>query len=153
MKIDLIAVNRLGRTSENAMTRDFCERASVQGRSLALGPVDLTEVEPRKRGKDAEGEVILAAAEGAYLIVCDERGKQYASRAFAERLGKLRDQGERRIAFVIGGADGTSDAVKAAAALAFVSAVVDVSGGKLVGSGMVDDGATPPRRIYPYTSS
>ena len=44
-------------------------------------------------------------------------------------------------------------AVKAAAALAFVSAVVDVSGGKLVGSGMVDDGATPPRRIYPYTSS
>ena len=115
MKIDLIAVNRLGRTSENAMTRDFCERASVQGRSLALGPVDLTEVEPRKSGKDAEGEVILAAAEGAYLIVCDERGKQYASRAFAERLGKLRDQGERRIAFVIGGADGTSDAVKAAA--------------------------------------
>ena len=66
MKIDLIAVNRLGRTSENAMTRDFCERASVQGRSLALGPVDLTEVEPRKSGKDAEGEVILAAAEGAF---------------------------------------------------------------------------------------
>lgn len=43
-------------------------------------------------------------------------------------------------------------AVKAAAALAFVSAMVDMSGGRLVGTGMVDDGATPPRRIYPYTS-
>ena len=43
-------------------------------------------------------------------------------------------------------------AIKAAAALAFVSAAVDVSGGRLVGTGMVDDGATPPRRIYPYNS-
>ena len=43
-------------------------------------------------------------------------------------------------------------AIKAAAALAFVSAMVDLSGGKLVGEGLVDDGATPPRRIYPYTS-
>jgi hypothetical protein len=43
-------------------------------------------------------------------------------------------------------------AIKAAAALAFVSAAVDLSGGRLVGTGMVDDGATPPRRIYPYNS-
>lgn len=43
-------------------------------------------------------------------------------------------------------------AVKSAAALAFVSAMVDLSGGRLVGTGFVDDGATPPRRIYPYNS-
>lgn len=29
---------------------------------------------------------------------------------------------------------------------------VDLSGGRLVGRGLVDDGATPPRRIYPYNS-
>lgn len=39
--------------------------------------------------------------------------------------------------------------MKAAAALAFVSAMVDMSGGRLVGTGMVDDGATPPRKVYP----
>ncbi|KAL4428487.1 hypothetical protein ABPG75_002576 [Micractinium tetrahymenae] len=43
-------------------------------------------------------------------------------------------------------------AIKAAAALATVSALVDVSGGRLVGTGLVDDGATPPRKIYPYNS-
>lgn len=43
-------------------------------------------------------------------------------------------------------------AVKASAALAFASAMVDLSGGRLIGTGMVDDGATPPRRIFPYTS-
>jgi hypothetical protein len=29
--------------------------------------------------------------------------------------------------------------------------MVDLSGGRLVGTGFVDDGATPPRKIYPYT--
>ena len=45
-----------------------------------------------------------------------------------------------------------SAAIKCAAALAAVSGFVDLSGGRLVGTGMVDDGATPPRRIYPYNS-
>lgn len=40
-------------------------------------------------------------------------------------------------------------AIKAAAALAAVSAMVDASGGRLVGTGLVDDGATPPRKVRP----
>ena len=41
-------------------------------------------------------------------------------------------------------------AIGSAAALAAVSAAVDLSDGKLVGHASFDDGATPPRRIYPY---
>lgn len=41
--------------------------------------------------------------------------------------------------------------VGAGFALAFTSALVDTTGGKLVGDGLIDDGATPPRIIYPYT--
>ena len=40
--------------------------------------------------------------------------------------------------------------VGAAAALAATSLAVDLTGQKLVGDGMVDDGATPKRRLYPY---
>ncbi len=40
-------------------------------------------------------------------------------------------------------------AVGSAAALAVASMAVDASGGKLAGQ-IIDDGATPPRRIYPY---
>eukprot|EP00887_Chlorella_sp_A99_P004937 scaffold4.g4937.t1 len=43
-------------------------------------------------------------------------------------------------------------AVGAAAAMAAVSAVVDASDGHLIGKGLVDDGATPPRRVYPWTA-
>ena len=39
-----------------------------------------------------------------------------SSRAFADWLARLRDDGERQLAFVIGGADGLDDAVLAAAA-------------------------------------
>lgn len=38
----------------------------------------------------------------------------------------------------------------AAAALAATSFSVDLSGERVVGVGMIDDGATPPRQIYPY---
>ena len=38
----------------------------------------------------------------------------------------------------------------AAALFAMTSLSVDFTGGRLVGTGMIDDGATPPRTIYPY---
>lgn len=37
-----------------------------------------------------------------------------------------------------------------AALFAMTSLAVDFTGGRLVGTGMIDDGATPPRTIYPY---
>ena len=116
MRIDIVAVHRLGRSVEAELARDYAARATAQGRSLALGPVEIVEVEGRKSGKASEGEAILAAVgDGAWLIACDERGETFTSRAFAERLARLRDQGERRVVFVLGGADGLSDEVRAAA--------------------------------------
>ena len=73
------------------------------------------EVEGRKPGKAAEAEAILARAEGAHLVACDERGRTMGSRDFAAHLAALRDDGVRRLAFAIGAADGLEAAVKAAA--------------------------------------
>lgn len=112
MRIVLAAVGRLGRSAENGLAADYVARAAAAGRSLGLGPVELIEVEPRKPGKAAEAEALLAAVgAGAWLIACDERGKAWPSRAFAGHLGRLRDQGERRLAFVIGGADGLDPSI------------------------------------------
>jgi 23S rRNA (pseudouridine1915-N3)-methyltransferase len=110
MKIAIIAVGRLGRAPEAALARDWCERATAQGRVLGLGPVEIVEVEPRKPGKPAEGAALLeAAGAGAFIVCCDEHGETFPSRAFADRIAKLRDQGERRLVFLIGGADGLSE--------------------------------------------
>lgn len=91
---------------EALLALDYCERAAAAGRALGLGPVEIIEVEARKPGKAAEAEAILAKLDGAHLIACDEHGQAHASRAFAAKVGRLRDDGTRKLAFVIGGADG-----------------------------------------------
>lgn len=44
--------------------------------------------------------------DGAHVIACDEHGKARTSRDFAAHIGRLRDDGARRLVLVIGGADG-----------------------------------------------
>ncbi len=65
-----------------------------------------------------ESERLLAALKpGERVVVLDERGAQLTSAAFAERLGKWRDQGVRQVAFVIGGAYGMTDELRSRADL------------------------------------
>jgi 23S rRNA (pseudouridine1915-N3)-methyltransferase len=115
MKITLLTVGRLGRAPEAALARDYAERATASGRALGLGPVDILEVEARKSGKAAEAEVLAPYMAGAHVIACDEHGKALPSRAFAGRVGQLRDEGVRRLVLVIGGADGLDPSVLGAA--------------------------------------
>jgi 23S rRNA (pseudouridine1915-N3)-methyltransferase len=77
--------------------------------------VELVELESKKPGKAAEGELLLQHLEDAFVIACDEHGKAHPSRVFAARLARLRDDGVRRLVFVIGGADGLAPEVLARA--------------------------------------
>lgn len=115
MKITILAVGRLGHSTEAGLARDYADRATAAGRSLSLGPVEIVEVESRKPGKAAEAEVLRPHLAGAHVIACDEHGKALASRAFAQHLGRLRDDGARHVVFMIGGADGLAPALLAEA--------------------------------------
>ncbi len=60
-----------------------------------------------------EGELLLAQVPpGSLLLALDEGGKQMDSSAFADRLAAWRDSGRSQLTFVIGGADGHSEAVR-----------------------------------------
>ena len=115
MKLAIAAIGKPGRGPEALLAADYAARATAAGRALGLGPLELLDLEPRKSGKAPEAELLLAAAEGAHLIACDERGRTYGSRAFADHIATLRDRGERRLVCAIGGADGLDASVLAAA--------------------------------------
>ena len=115
MKITLLCVGRLGAAPEARLAIDWAARATASGRAHGLGPVDIHEVEPRKPGKAAEADALLEKVEGGWLIACDEHGLARRSRDFAADLGRLRDDGVRRVVFAIGGADGLDERVLAAA--------------------------------------
>jgi 23S rRNA (pseudouridine1915-N3)-methyltransferase len=121
LRIDIVAVGRLGRAPEADLVRDYAQRASATGRALGLGPVEIVEVEARKPGKAAEADALRPHLAGAHVIACDEHGQARASRALAAELGRLRDQGVRRVVFLIGGADGLAPEIvaEASSTLAF----------------------------------
>jgi 23S rRNA (pseudouridine1915-N3)-methyltransferase len=87
--------------------------------------IELIEVkpEPREGGKTprqmmaAEAKRILAALpQGAKVVALDERGKDATTKDLAARIKAWQQDGDD-IAFIIGGADGLAEEVKARASL------------------------------------
>lgn len=86
-------------------------------------PVELVELpdetvhEGREAvAKDREGERVLNALKpGAFLVALWERGEQVDSVGLSQRLTALDHEGHREVVFVIGGANGLSQALLARA--------------------------------------
>ena len=93
MRLTILAIGRLARSPEVELVKTYVERATAAGRALGLGPVEVVEVEAKKPGKAAEAEVLRPHLADAHVIACDERGAARPSRAFAEEIGRLRDDG------------------------------------------------------------
>lgn len=78
--------------------------------------VALIRVRPEPRGEgDGGGRRVNAALpKGAYKVVLDERGRTCTTRELADRMAAWLMEG-RDVAFIIGGADGLSPALKRSA--------------------------------------
>jgi 23S rRNA (pseudouridine1915-N3)-methyltransferase len=59
----------------------------------------------------------LKARTAPVIVLMDERGKQFSSKALSDWLRRLRDEGQQRLVFAVGPADGWSSAERASAAL------------------------------------
>ncbi|MDX2079894.1 MAG: 23S rRNA (pseudouridine(1915)-N(3))-methyltransferase RlmH [Terrimicrobiaceae bacterium] len=67
-----------------------------------------------KARPDSEAR-LLEHSDGHFRILLDERGRQFTSRAFAAEIQRLENQS--RVALLVGGADGWSDATRSKANL------------------------------------
>ena len=113
MRIRILCVGRMKDGPERELVDDYLTRAQKSGKSLGYRAVE--EIEIPSSTKDDEGTRLLAKHGQGILIRLDERGEAWTSQALSKRLARWRDAGEDACSFVIGGADGTSPAVAAAA--------------------------------------
>lgn len=123
MRIQIAAVGRLKDGAERELMARYLDRFEGAGKSLALGPVRISEL-PEGRAQDRasrmadEAQRLLKIVEDADVrIVLDERGKGLSSEAFATLLAQHRDGGAGTLAMLIGGPDGHGEAVVRAATL------------------------------------
>ena len=68
---------------------------------------------------EQESETLLARSEGTFRILLDERGQQLTSLELAARIAQWEMQRTKTITFLIGGADGHTAALRAAADFRF----------------------------------
>lgn len=83
--------------------------------------LELREIPLGRRGQDAaravreEGDALLAALEGdEHVVAMEVGGRALATADLAKALERAREEG-RRLAFLVGGPDGLSDACRARA--------------------------------------
>ncbi|MGE4612335.1 MAG: 23S rRNA (pseudouridine(1915)-N(3))-methyltransferase RlmH [Paracoccaceae bacterium] len=117
MRFSLCVVGRLRAGPERDLIDDYLTRFDRTGRALGLGPAKVIEVEDKKGGGSAAEAVLLRKAipEGAMIVTLDERGKLMTSPEFANKLAGWRDNSQRDLAFLIGGADGIAPDLRAEA--------------------------------------
>ncbi|UHS62505.1 23S rRNA (pseudouridine(1915)-N(3))-methyltransferase RlmH [Agrobacterium vaccinii] len=112
MRISIFAVGRLKSGPEKDLASRYLDRFAKTGPAIGLEFSRVIEVaesrasnaETRKREEAAMLEKHLA--DGAALILLDERGKALDSPGFADLFGTMRDSGKRDLVIAIGGADG-----------------------------------------------
>jgi 23S rRNA (pseudouridine1915-N3)-methyltransferase len=104
MLLHIVARGRIGRSPEAELVDRYLKRLSW--------PTKVTEL-PDQGGK------VPAVEPHTRIVMLDEKGETLASTAFAEKLGRWRDDGVREARFLIGAADGFDDAARAGADLLF----------------------------------
>ena len=119
MNITVLAVgNKMPRWVDEAVQ----EYAKRFGRDVQY---TLKEIKPEKRGAGVnaaqgmaaeEKRIVEALPDNAFLVVLDERGKAPTSVELAQYMQRWQQDGEH-VYFVIGGADGMTDALKQKARL------------------------------------
>jgi 23S rRNA (pseudouridine1915-N3)-methyltransferase len=130
MKIVVVAIGRLKQGPERELAERYRERFEDIGRKLGFRGLEIHEI-PESRARDTATRIAEEAAaisalipEKYVLVALDERGKNIDSAAFAQALGRWRDEGVANTIFTIGGADGLSPDLqrKAKLRIAFGSA-------------------------------
>lgn len=113
MEIQLLTIGKTGISYIREGITEYCKRLS---RYLPYSIIELPDVKKGRLSeaeqKEAEADQILKAVNDSdYVILLDEKGREYTSREFAAWLERLMSSGRKRTLFIVGGPYGFSQRV------------------------------------------
>lgn len=114
LRLTIAAVGHM-KGAEQELYRTYIDRLSWPVTTLEVA--DRQAMRTGKRQSGARDRLLSAVPSGATIVVLDESGRSFDSRAFAAQIKAFETDGVRDLAFLVGGADGHSDDVRAAAKL------------------------------------
>ena len=115
MQYGLVAVGRARKGAMKDLFEDYANRLTPK---LSLKEVEERRPLPPAKLKARESELLCGGIpQGAVIIVLDERGKTLTSLDFARKLEFWQNEGRGEAAFLIGGASGLDDNLRARADL------------------------------------
>ena len=103
MLLHIVARGRIGRSPEAELVDRYMKRI--------IWPTKISEL-PDRGGKEP-----APSQTPSVTVMLDETGQQLTSMAFAEKLGRWRDDGMRECRFLLGAADGFTQAERDEASL------------------------------------
>ncbi|MDR0412950.1 MAG: 23S rRNA (pseudouridine(1915)-N(3))-methyltransferase RlmH [Dysgonamonadaceae bacterium] len=118
MKIRLLVVGKTDQDFVEAGLNEFRNRLK---QAVSFEMEVIPDLKNRKslsfeQQKEKEGESILKSIQaGDYIVLLDERGKEFSSLQFAEYIERKTHTVTKRLVFVVGGPYGFSQKVQAAA--------------------------------------
>lgn len=105
MKFKIYAIGKCKDKAINSLIEDYLKRFSSKR-------LEIYEI--KQSSSTEESYALFEKSTGTYRILLDEKGYQYSSTKLASHLcNVVRDAGGMPISFLIGGADGHSDELKA----------------------------------------
>lgn len=123
MRIAIHAVGRMKAGPEKELADRYFDRFAKAGPAVGLDWAGVSETPESRAGGAVERKREEAArldkvmADGAALVLLDERGRSLGSEDFAAWLGARRDSGQRDLVIAIGGPDGHAAELAGKAAL------------------------------------
>lgn len=114
MKIRLVNIGKIDVPFLEEGVKEYTRRINH------LLPFEITDLKVKRQSKNEspeqvkqrEGEQLLKViTNSSYVIMLDEKGKEFSSRAFSSWMGEQMNQGQKELVFISGGAFGFSEEI------------------------------------------
>ncbi|MEI8378036.1 MAG: 23S rRNA (pseudouridine(1915)-N(3))-methyltransferase RlmH [bacterium] len=120
MQIKIIVVGKLKEKSYQEISDEFSKRIRpyCSEKIIEIQAENLKNVSTDKIARAREAQKILPnLSEDAFVVILDIKGQQLSSESLAKKVQEISNSGVNELIFVIGGATGLDETVKARADL------------------------------------